>query len=203
MCALSLHNHKIDTQFRACNEEKRQIMTVFDTGARPNLIRGIMLPPNEMSQMDTSWEIVQLLSAINHRLDDLGFVKLTVTVIGQTSRNDAIFKTRRIDGQVESIQVRRRICILQADSLSRSSGVARAPRWRTRLTTRRSSAPTGHIIRTSIVQQLGYSSNLERKRWCQSFAPSADYEYCNFMANCMSESEWWRCPTPSPIFMRA
>ncbi len=60
---------QIDARIGTSKATQRHVLTVFDTGAGPNLIRSSMLPPEAFVAMDTERRIAQLYSATNHRLD--------------------------------------------------------------------------------------------------------------------------------------
>lgn len=97
-------------------------MTVFDTGAGPNLIRADMLPDELLSSFYSSRDVVNLAGAGGHRLNVLGFTLLHVLigaltctqpfVVVRTLGANALLGTTFIDSQVEAIWIRQRRVVL-------------------------------------------------------------------------------------------
>eukprot|EP00171_Calliarthron_tuberculosum_P023407 IDg23407t1 len=122
ICHLSLFNYKISAKIGPGLSDLREILTIIDTGAGPNLIRADLLPPPVLKTIDTKREIVNLASASNHRIDVLGIVKLTTCIADQVTRHpfvvarnlgaDAILGTQFIDSAVEDIKVHKRAVLL-------------------------------------------------------------------------------------------
>ena len=80
VCQLSGYNYKVEAKIRPTVSSQVPRLTVFDTGAGPNLIRASLLPPETLANIDRQRSIVKLTSASKHPLDVLGIVTLTLTV---------------------------------------------------------------------------------------------------------------------------
>ena len=80
VCQLSGYNYKVEAKFGPTVSSQVPRLTVFDTGAGPNLIRASLLPPEMLANIDRQRSIVKLTSASKHPLDVLGIVTLTLTV---------------------------------------------------------------------------------------------------------------------------
>ena len=62
-------------------------LTVLDTGAGPNLFRVDLVPQDVLSDLVAKDEIVNVESATNHRLDNLGIITLKGKVSNQITRS--------------------------------------------------------------------------------------------------------------------
>ncbi len=84
-----------------------------------------MLPPEAIDRVDSTTDVMNLCNATRHGLQVFVVLHLTVTVAGQTRRQqfivvwnrgtDAILGTDFIDSQVDSVQVRKRVCVVGVD----------------------------------------------------------------------------------------
>eukprot|EP00171_Calliarthron_tuberculosum_P023775 IDg23775t1 len=114
ICLLSLFNYKISAKIGPGLSDLREILTIIDTGAGPNLIREDLLPPPVLKTIYIKREIVNLASASNNRIDVLSIVKLTTCIAEQVTRHpfvvarnlrvDAILGSQFIDTAVENIK---------------------------------------------------------------------------------------------------
>ena len=119
---LSPFNYKVEASLGPTAESSRPVLTVFDTGAGPNLVRAGWLPPEALARVERGSPIVGLRSASQHTLDVLGVLTLSVNINGYKCRQpfivtnnlgcDAILGTTFIDKHVENLFVRRRLVIL-------------------------------------------------------------------------------------------
>ena len=80
VCFLSTTNYKVAARIGPTTEEAAGILTVFDTGAGPNLIRADCLKPEVLQRLRSAREFANISSASRHRLEILGIATLTVTI---------------------------------------------------------------------------------------------------------------------------
>ena len=73
---LSAYNYKVEVAVGTKPTELRQYLYVADTGAGPNLIRAVCVPPEIVSNVNRDRRIVNLASALRHKLHTIGFVYL-------------------------------------------------------------------------------------------------------------------------------
>lgn len=129
VCYLSTVNYKVEAELGPTVSTCRPVLTVFDTGAGPNLIRADLLPPELLERADRRRDVVNLASASNHRLKTKGIVTLTVRLGDFTVRQpfvvteqlgaDAILGTTFIDAHVDTIYIRKRCIQLEDGSVVR------------------------------------------------------------------------------------
>lgn len=67
-------------------DSQQTILTVLDTGARPNFVLADFLPLQLIDELDQNHEIVNLASAYKHRFEVLDIFPLIVTVASNTVR---------------------------------------------------------------------------------------------------------------------
>ena len=113
ICFLSTYNYKVAASIGPSVESTSAILTVFDTGAGPNLIRSACLSSAVLDNLQSPREFVNLSSASKHRIQVLGITNLSITAGDHTCRQpflvvknlnaDAILGTTYIDSQVEYI----------------------------------------------------------------------------------------------------
>ncbi len=72
LCYLSSFKYKVEAAVGPTAAALQPLLTVLDTGARPNLTRADLLPPEILDELDSEREIVRLASASDHRLDVFG-----------------------------------------------------------------------------------------------------------------------------------
>jgi len=80
-------------------KEQIERLTVFDTGAGPNLIRADLLPADAKAKINKTRRIVHLSSASNHRLNTLGIIYLTGTIAKYTVRQPFVV-VEKLDADV-------------------------------------------------------------------------------------------------------
>ena len=115
VCVLSSFNYKVEAFIGPSYTTTQRMLTVFDTGAGPNLIRADMVPQGTRM---FKRKIVNLASASKHRLETLGIVSLTVDLSGYVckqpfvvTRNlaaDAILGTTFTDRHCDKLSFRNR-----------------------------------------------------------------------------------------------
>ena len=123
VCALSVYNYKVEAALGPSADSCTRMLTVFDTGAGPNLIRADLLPPGVIKTACQKREIVTLRSASKHRLETMGIVTLTVKIADMTARTpfvvvkqlgaDALLGTTFIESHCELMWFRKRKLLLQ------------------------------------------------------------------------------------------
>ena len=123
VCQLSSYNYKVEAKIGPTATSQSPRLTVFDTGAGPNLIRASLLPSETLAAIDRNKTIVKLTSASKHSLDVLGIVYLTLTVSTFRVRQpfvvvrqlgaDVILGCTFINDCVEQIYPRQRKVILR------------------------------------------------------------------------------------------
>ena len=86
ICKLSLYNYKVEASVGTSTNSLTPVLSVFDTGAGPNIIRADILPDEVLSSLQTSREIANLSSASQHKLDTLGIAYLYINVSGYICR---------------------------------------------------------------------------------------------------------------------
>ena len=82
ICKLSYYNYKFEARIGPDSKPLTFHLSVFDTGAGPNIIRADFLPPEVLSSLNTERTIANLASATKHALDTLGIAYLYVDIVG-------------------------------------------------------------------------------------------------------------------------
>ena len=123
ICYLSTYNYKVAAQIGTSDKFTNDVLTVLDTGARPNLIRADCTPKEALSNLRSATEFATIASASRHRIHVIGIATLTVRVGEHTCRQpllvvrnlsaDVILGTTYIDSQVEYISPRQKIAVLR------------------------------------------------------------------------------------------
>ena len=137
VCQLSAWNYKVEALVGPTQDSQVKMLTVFDTGAGPNLIRAALLPDEVLNTIDTRRKVVSLCSASNHKLDVLGVVTLTVTIADLRVRQpfvvvsklgaDVILGCTFIDHCVDEIRPRQKYVVLRNGSRTTISRRPHAP----------------------------------------------------------------------------
>ena len=127
VCFLSTYNYKVAAFIGTTDLSAQPTLTVFDTGAGPNLIRSDCIPPKALRELKSAKEFANISSASKHRIQVLGITTLSVRVADHVCRQqflvvrnlnaDAILGTTFIDTQVDAIQPRRKRAVLRNGSI--------------------------------------------------------------------------------------
>ena len=123
ICFLSPYNYKVTAAVGVTKNNLKNYLSIFDTGAGPNIVRSDILEPAQLQNLDTKTEIANLASASNHPLNILGIIYLYVQINGYLARQpfivvsdlscDVLLGCTYIDEHTENIWVRRRTVVLR------------------------------------------------------------------------------------------
>ena len=123
VCFLSPYNYKVNAAVGVTKNNLKNYLSIFDTGAGPNIVRSDILNPTQLQNLDTRTKVANLASASNHPLNILGVIYLYVKINGYLARQpfivvsdlscDVLLGCTYIDEHTENIWVRRRTVVLR------------------------------------------------------------------------------------------
>ena len=127
VCFLSTTNYKVAARIAPSPDSATGTVTVFDTGAGPNLIRADCVEREVLNRLRSAHEFANISSASRHRLEILGIATLSVSVgehsvrqpflVSKNLNADAILGTTYIDANVEYIAPRKQVTVLRDGSV--------------------------------------------------------------------------------------
>ena len=113
----SKYNYRIEVITGQSIQRKRNVLWVFDSGARLNLIRAGILATQTRSRIVKEAKIVNLATTSKHRLSVIGILPLSVAIGSQATRiylvvvnkrgADVILGCQYIDTAVDEINVKK------------------------------------------------------------------------------------------------
>ena len=126
---LSPYNYKVNASVGTSRRSLKCFLSIFDTGAGPNIVRKDILSADDLSNLDKSRHIANLSSASKHPLDVLGIIYLYVDINGYCVRQpfviaselscDVLLGTTYIDQHVAHLYVRKRTVVLADGTAAR------------------------------------------------------------------------------------
>lgn len=87
---LSPYSYQVEALIEGYPHPLKRVPTVFDTGAGPNLIQRNVSPGDTSEPVDVNRPVIDLSSALNHRIPIVGVLYLIVKIKGYTAREKVI-----------------------------------------------------------------------------------------------------------------